>query len=173
MSTEKLEVLTPENSQLIFIDHQPQMAFGVQSIDRQTLKNNVAIGDALGFELYETADCSGTPVFSADGSVARGIVERLEPEVLLHGHVLPGQVLEQLRQRGRVLAHLAGREEVGQPIPRGQARVAQALIQLDRAGVVTAALGLAGELTQQHVVVRRDGQHVVEHLALERAVVQG
>ena len=36
-----LEVLTPENSQIIFIDQQPQMAFGVQSIDRQTLKNNV------------------------------------------------------------------------------------------------------------------------------------
>ena len=35
------ELLTPENSQLIFIDQQPQMAFGVQSIDRQTLKNNV------------------------------------------------------------------------------------------------------------------------------------
>lgn len=35
------ELLTPENCQLIFIDHQPQMAFGVQSIDRQTLKNNV------------------------------------------------------------------------------------------------------------------------------------
>ncbi len=34
------EVLTPQNSQLIFIDHQPQMAFGVQSIDRQVLKNN-------------------------------------------------------------------------------------------------------------------------------------
>ena len=40
MSKQKLEVLTPQNSQLIFIDHQPQMAFGVQSIDRQTLKNN-------------------------------------------------------------------------------------------------------------------------------------
>ncbi|MEO0393916.1 MAG: hydrolase [Pseudomonadota bacterium] len=39
--SKKLEVLTPENSQLIFIDQQPQMAFGVQSIDRQTLKNNV------------------------------------------------------------------------------------------------------------------------------------
>jgi nicotinamidase-related amidase len=39
--TTKPELLTPENSQLIFIDHQPQMAFGVQSIDRQTLKNNV------------------------------------------------------------------------------------------------------------------------------------
>jgi len=36
-----LEVLTPQNSQLIFIDQQPQMAFGVQSIDRQVLKNNV------------------------------------------------------------------------------------------------------------------------------------
>jgi nicotinamidase-related amidase len=36
-----LEVLTPQNCQLIFIDQQPQMAFGVQSIDRQTLKNNV------------------------------------------------------------------------------------------------------------------------------------
>jgi len=38
---DKLDVLTPQNSQLIFIDHQPQMAFGVQSIDRQLLKNNV------------------------------------------------------------------------------------------------------------------------------------
>ena len=36
-----LELLTPKNSQLLFIDQQPQMAFGVQSIDRQVLKNNV------------------------------------------------------------------------------------------------------------------------------------
>lgn len=36
-----LELLTPKNCQLIIIDQQPQMAFGVQSIDRQTLKNNV------------------------------------------------------------------------------------------------------------------------------------
>ena len=42
-----LEVLTPQNSQLIFIDQQPQMAFGVQSIDRQVLKNNaVALAKA-------------------------------------------------------------------------------------------------------------------------------
>lgn len=41
MADPKLEVLTPENCQLIFIDQQPQMAFGVQSIDRQVLKNNV------------------------------------------------------------------------------------------------------------------------------------
>ncbi len=37
----KLDLLTPDNCQLIFIDQQPQMAFGVQSIDRQVLKNNV------------------------------------------------------------------------------------------------------------------------------------
>jgi nicotinamidase-related amidase len=41
MTNPKLEVLTPQNSQLLFIEQQPQMAFGVQSIDRQTLKNNV------------------------------------------------------------------------------------------------------------------------------------
>lgn len=45
--THKPELLTPQNSQLIFIDHQPQMAFGVQSIDRQVLKNNtVALAKA-------------------------------------------------------------------------------------------------------------------------------
>ncbi|HRK41849.1 MAG TPA: hydrolase [Gemmobacter sp.] len=47
----KLDVLTPLNSQLIFIDHQPQMAFGVQSIDRQTLKNNV-VGLARAAAIY-------------------------------------------------------------------------------------------------------------------------
>ena len=41
MTNGKLDLLTPQNSQLIIIDQQPQMAFGVQSIDRQTLKNNV------------------------------------------------------------------------------------------------------------------------------------
>ena len=39
MSSKLHQVLTPQNSQVIFIDQQPQMAFGVQSIDRQVLKN--------------------------------------------------------------------------------------------------------------------------------------
>lgn len=47
MTDTKLHLLTPRNCQLIFIDHQPQMAFGVQSIDRQVLKNNtVALAKA-------------------------------------------------------------------------------------------------------------------------------
>lgn len=40
MTTGNLELLTPANSTVIFIDHQPQMAFGVTSIDRQLLLNN-------------------------------------------------------------------------------------------------------------------------------------
>ena len=45
------ELLNPPNSALILIDHQPQMAFGVQSIDRQTLKNNT-VGLAKACLLY-------------------------------------------------------------------------------------------------------------------------
>lgn len=41
------ELIDPKNSALIFIDHQPQMAFGVTNIDRQQLKNNtVALAKA-------------------------------------------------------------------------------------------------------------------------------
>ena len=52
MSNPKLEVLTPQNSQLIIIDHQPQMAFGVQSMDRQLMKNNV-VGLAKAAKIFE------------------------------------------------------------------------------------------------------------------------
>ena len=52
MSNVKLEVLTPQNSQLIFIDQQPQMAFGVQSIDRQALKNNT-VGLAKAAKIFD------------------------------------------------------------------------------------------------------------------------
>jgi nicotinamidase-related amidase len=41
------ELLTPDNCAMIFIDHQPQMAFGVANIDRQLLLNNtVALAKA-------------------------------------------------------------------------------------------------------------------------------
>jgi hypothetical protein len=39
----KTELLNPQNSAVIFIDHQPQMTFGVASIDRQSLFNNVIL----------------------------------------------------------------------------------------------------------------------------------
>jgi nicotinamidase-related amidase len=41
MSKSSLELLNPKNCAFIFIDHQPQMFFGVQSADRQTIQNNV------------------------------------------------------------------------------------------------------------------------------------
>lgn len=48
-------LLTPENCTVVFIDHQPQMTFGVTSIDRQTLFNNT-IG------LAKAAKVFGVPV---------------------------------------------------------------------------------------------------------------
>lgn len=64
--TSKPELLTPQNCQLIFIDHQPQMAFGVQSIDRQVLKNNtVALAKAArAFNIPTTITTVETQGFS-------------------------------------------------------------------------------------------------------------
>ena len=45
-------LLTPENCTVIFIDHQPQMTFGVASIDRQLLFNNV-IGLAKAAKVFK------------------------------------------------------------------------------------------------------------------------
>ena len=64
--TNKPDLLTPDNCQLIFIDHQPQMAFGVQSIDRQVLKNNtVALAkSAKVFDIPTTITTVETTSFS-------------------------------------------------------------------------------------------------------------
>lgn len=48
----KLELLTPKNCALILIDYQPQMMFGVASMDRQALKNNV-LGLAKSAKLFK------------------------------------------------------------------------------------------------------------------------
>ena len=84
MSNPKLEVLTPQNSQLIFIDQQPQMAFGVQSIDRQVLKNNV-VGLAKAAKVFGIP----TTITSVESQSFSGFTY---PELL---DVFPGQpVLE-------------------------------------------------------------------------------
>lgn len=61
-----LDLLTPQNSQLIFIDHQPQMAFGVTSMDRQLLKNNVVAlaKSAKTFKIPTTITTVETEAFS-------------------------------------------------------------------------------------------------------------
>jgi nicotinamidase-related amidase len=66
MMNPKLELLTPSNCQLIFIDQQPQMAFGVQSMDRQALKNNtVALAkSAKLFNIPTTITTVETQAFS-------------------------------------------------------------------------------------------------------------
>ena len=37
------KLYTPQDSAIVFVDHQPQMLFGVASIDRATLINNVTL----------------------------------------------------------------------------------------------------------------------------------
>lgn len=66
MADPKLEVLTPKNSQLIVIDHQPQMAFGVASMDRQSMKNNVValVKSARVFDVPTTITTVETESFS-------------------------------------------------------------------------------------------------------------
>ena len=61
-----LDLLTPQNSQLIFIDHQPQMAFGVTSMDRQLLKSNVVAlaKSAKTFKIPTTITTVETEAFS-------------------------------------------------------------------------------------------------------------
>jgi nicotinamidase-related amidase len=53
-STDK-GLLTPENCAVVFIDHQPEMFFGVASIDRKALLNNVLV-------LAKAARIFGVPV---------------------------------------------------------------------------------------------------------------
>jgi len=78
----KLEVLTPQNCQLIFIDHQPQMAFGVQSIDRQVLKNNT-VGLAKAAKIFNVP----TTITTVESESFSGYTY---PELL---DVFPGQAL--------------------------------------------------------------------------------
>ena len=80
MSNPKLEVLTPQNSQLIIIDHQPQMAFGVQSMDRQAMKNNV-IGLAKAAKIFNVP----TTIATVESESFSGFTY---PELL---DVFPGQ----------------------------------------------------------------------------------
>ena len=59
-------LLTPDNCALILVDHQAGLAFGVQSIDRQTVLNNaVALTrTALAFNLPIVISTSATKVYS-------------------------------------------------------------------------------------------------------------
>lgn len=51
MSLSKYQQLyTPEDTAIVFIDHQPQMTFGVDNIDKAKLMNNVSC-DACVFVL--------------------------------------------------------------------------------------------------------------------------
>jgi nicotinamidase-related amidase len=78
-STDK-GLLTPDNCVVIFIDHQPQMFFGVANMDRQDLLNNVLL-------LAKAAKIFGVPVILT-AIESKGFGGNVTPELL---DVLAGQ----------------------------------------------------------------------------------
>jgi nicotinamidase-related amidase len=72
-STDK-GLLTPENCAVIFIDHQPQMFFGVANIDRQDLLNNVLV-------LAKAAKIFGVPVILT-AVESKGFGGNITPQLL-------------------------------------------------------------------------------------------
>ena len=68
-------LLTPDNCAVIFIDHQPQMFFGVSKVDREALLNNVLV-------LAKAAKIFNVPVIvtavESDGSCGNSLPELLE-----------------------------------------------------------------------------------------------
>ena len=52
MNKSSLELLTPNNCTVILIDHQPQMFFGVESANRETIMNNV-VGLAKAAKIFK------------------------------------------------------------------------------------------------------------------------
>jgi len=112
MSNSKLELLTAQNSQLIFIDHQPQMAFGVQSIDRQVLKNNtVALAKAAKvFNIPTTITTVETESFS--GHTYPELLDVFPEQKLLERTSMNSwddqKVRDALKQNGRKKIVVAG-----------------------------------------------------------------
>jgi len=72
-STDK-GLLTPDNCAVIFIDHQPQMFFGVANIDRQDLLNNVLV-------LAKAAQIFGVPVILT-ALESEGFSGKITPQLL-------------------------------------------------------------------------------------------
>ena len=74
------QLYTPEDSAIVFIDHQPQMTFGVANIDRATLINNVTLLAKVAKEFNVPAVLTAVETESFSGYVW--------PELL---DVFPGQ----------------------------------------------------------------------------------
>jgi nicotinamidase-related amidase len=72
-STDK-GLLTPGNCAIVFVDHQPQMFFGVANIDRQDLLNNLMI-------LAKSAKIFGVPVIIT-AVESKGFSGNITPQLL-------------------------------------------------------------------------------------------
>src|ERR1700749_870830 len=63
------KLYTPEDSAIVFIDHQPQMTFGVASIERASIINNVTLLAKVAKEFKVPSDITGVETESFSGYV--------------------------------------------------------------------------------------------------------
>lgn len=63
------KLYTPQDSAVVFIDHQPQMTFGVANIDRQLLINNVVLLAKVAKEFNVTAVLTAVETESFSGYI--------------------------------------------------------------------------------------------------------
>lgn len=77
---ESHELLSPKNSALILIDHQPQMVFGVGSMDRQLLVNNV-VGLAKSAKLFDVPTVLTTVCAETFSGKILGGIQNVFPEI--------------------------------------------------------------------------------------------
>ncbi|MGD9236884.1 MAG: hypothetical protein PVF09_09425 [Desulfobacterales bacterium] len=68
-------LITADNSAVVFIDHQPQMTFGVANIERQQLVNNVVML-AKGARLFGVPAIQRLYLATVNGCLSRAATHR-------------------------------------------------------------------------------------------------
>src|SRR5438046_9911160 len=70
-------LLTPDNCAVIFIDHQPQMFFGVANIDRQDLLNNVLVLPQAAKLFHVPVTLTAAESRRSSGNISRQLLDLL------------------------------------------------------------------------------------------------
>lgn len=137
-------LLTPENCALVLIDHQAGLAFGVQSIDRQTLLNNTIalVSTALAFKLPIVVSTSATKVYS--GPLLPALRELLAGQTIIDRRSMnvweDPNVLAAIRATGRrrlLFSGMLTEACITFPVVCAQASDFQAYVVADACGGLT------------------------------------
>jgi nicotinamidase-related amidase len=85
------KLYTPNDSAVVFIDHQPQMTFGVANIDRATLINNVTLLAKVAKEYSVPAVLTAVETESFSGT-SESRARRCASRASTHRHMPPARL---------------------------------------------------------------------------------